>query len=75
MILIYSKDNCSFCDKAKALLKEHNYSYKEKNIVVPDHRQELLTRLPDVKTVPQIFIDSKHIGGYTELVKYLGEQQ
>ena len=75
MVLVYSKNNCSFCDKAKELLKKHNYSYKEKNIVVPDHRQELLTRLPEVKTVPQIFIGSEYIGGYTELVKYLGEQQ
>lgn len=75
MILIYSKDDCSFCDKAKTLLKDNNYSYREKNIADPDVRQELLTILPDVKTVPQIFIDSKHIGGYTDLEKYFGEQQ
>jgi glutaredoxin 3 len=72
---VYSKDSCSFCVKAKELLTEYNYEYKEKNISNPDIRQELLTRVPDAKTVPQIFIETKYIGGYTELVNYLEKQR
>lgn len=73
-VIVYSKDSCSFCDKAKQLLEEHYYTYKERNISDPEVRQELLSMLPDVKTVPQIYIDGKHIGGYTELEKELGER-
>lgn len=71
---IYSKDSCSFCVQAKELLTEYNFEYRERNISNPDIRQELLTLLPDVKTVPQIFIDGNHIGGYSELVTYMEKQ-
>ena len=74
-VTIYSKDSCSFCEKAKDLLKEYSYSYQEKNIKDPEARQDLLVLAPEVKTVPQIFIDSKHIGGYSDLVKYLEKQR
>lgn len=73
-IVIYSKTNCPFCVKAKQLLKEKNIDYREKNIKDPEVRQELLVIYPEAKTVPQIFIDSQHIGGYQELVKYLEKQ-
>ena len=73
--LIYSKDTCSFCDKAKQLLEDYDFVYKEKKLENPEYRQELLSRLPSVKTVPQIFRDSEYIGGYTELKQYLEERQ
>lgn len=74
MYYIYTKTNCPFCVKAKQLLKEKNIDYREKNIKDPEVRQELLVIYPEAKTVPQIFIDSQHIGGYQELVKYLEKQ-
>lgn len=70
-ITVYSKDTCSFCDKAKALLDKHNFQYEVKNIVNPHVKEELLDRFPTARTVPQIFFDNTHIGGYTELKSYL----
>jgi glutaredoxin len=70
-IVIYSKDSCPFCDKAKELLTQHNYQYVVKNVVNPVIKEELLERFPTARTVPQIFFDDTHIGGYTELKTYL----
>jgi glutaredoxin 3 len=70
-IVMYSKDSCPFCERAKALLTEHNYEYTVKNIVNPQTKEELLSRFPEARTVPQIFFGDLHIGGYTELKTYL----
>lgn len=74
MIEIYSKNNCVYCDKAKPLIAEKLGNYKEYNIEdEPSRKAELLRRFPHVKTVPQIVINGKLIGGYTDLLKYLEE--
>jgi len=70
-LVMYSKDSCPFCERAKALLTEHNYQYVVKNVVNPEIKTELLKRFPEAKTVPQIFFEDSHIGGYTELKNYL----
>lgn len=70
-VLIYSKDKCSYCVEAKRLLTENNMPYIELDVSRPDVLDQLLELIPKVKTVPQIFIDGTHIGGYTELVDYL----
>jgi glutaredoxin 3 len=72
---VYSKDSCSFCVRAKELLTEYSFEYRERDVSNPDIRQELLTLLPNAKTVPQIFIDGSHIGGYSELVTYMEKQR
>ena len=68
-VIIYSKTNCSFCDKAKIKLQK----YKPK-IQMSDKdytREELFTKFPNAKTFPQIIINNIHIGGYYELEKWL----
>lgn len=70
-VVMYSKDSCPFCERAKALLTEHNYQYVVKNVVNPTIKAELLERFPEARTVPQIFFGDTHIGGYTELKSYL----
>ena len=74
-IIIYSKPSCVFCDKAKALLTRLGYEYTEKvvskDISLPDLFEELGKQ---VRTIPQIVIDKKHIGGYNELTEYFMEQ-
>ena len=72
---IYSKNVCMFCNRAKELLTDKGYKYKERNISDPEIRQELLTRVPDAKTVPQIYIGLEYIGGFNELEKYFEERQ
>jgi glutaredoxin len=52
--------------KAKELADQYNLDYVEKNIDTAKNLNELLLKMPDVKTVPQIFWNYKHIGGYTE---------
>lgn len=74
-IEVYTKDNCTYCNQAKQLLKSKNLDYTE-HYIAPSNRavllEELTTRLGVApRTVPQIFIDDKSIGGYTELAQWL----
>lgn len=72
-IVVYSRDNCPWCDKAKALLGEKNLSYTEKKYNRDFTKIELMeiinNPLKEV-TVPQIVIDGVNVGGYTDLVKH-----
>ena len=69
-IEIYSKDNCPFCDKAvrlaQQLVQEAPNKYVVYKLGVDFELHELLERAPTARTFPQIFIDDKNIGGYTE---------
>ncbi len=66
-ILIYTTKNCSYCKKAKLLLKKYNQKYIEKNINDNEDRIEMSKLSKGIRTVPQIFINGKHIGGYDEI--------
>jgi|TARA_B100001750_G_C15012141_1_gene352791 glutaredoxin 3 len=67
-IIVYTSDNCAFCDSAKNLLKQKELHYKEINISKDDLlKEEMIKKSNGLMTVPQIFINSKHIGGYDEL--------
>jgi glutaredoxin len=71
--IVWSKDNCTFCDQAKALLKQRNIAYEEKKIGHGYTREDLLEAVPTARTVPQIFVHNNHIGGFQELKKYIEE--
>ena len=66
---IYSKTNCGFCNKAK--IKLQKYSPKIHMLNTDYTREEFYTKFPNAKTFPQIIINNQHIGGYTELEKWL----
>lgn len=68
---IWSKTTCIFCDKAKTLLTERNIPYEERLLGEKWSKEDLLEKVPNAKTVPQIFIDNVYIGGYTDLVEFL----
>ncbi len=71
---IYTRDLCDFCVLAKRLLEKHNLPFEEYNLEShPHHRDELKEKIPDAKTVPQIFVGEKHIGGYSDLTQYIEE--
>ena len=73
-ILIYSSYNCSYCDRAKKLLDEKKINYKEINIQEnPAEREVMLKKSNGRRTVPQIFINDIHIGGFQELHKIMIE--
>lgn len=73
MYIIISRDQCNFCDTAKALLVGADLPYTEYNIQEPHNRWLLtLMRQAEHNTVPQIFApDGRYIGGCTELRKEL----
>jgi glutaredoxin len=71
--IVWSKDNCTFCDQAKALLEQRNIAYEEKKIGHGYTREDLLEAVPTARTVPQIFVNNNHVGGFTELKKYIEE--
>jgi len=65
---IYTKDYCPFCTKAKMLLEQLNVDFKEIDLTKnPDKLEELRTRMPSARTVPQIFINGQGIGGCDDL--------
>lgn len=66
-VVIYSKTYCPYCDRAKALFKSKNVNFEEIKVDDnPDLYADLKQRT-GLMTVPQIFIDEKLIGGYTDL--------
>ena len=68
-IIIYTSDNCSFCRSAKAMFKEKKLKFKEINISKNDKlKNEMIKKSNGMMTVPQIFVNSKHIGGYEDLI-------
>jgi len=73
MYVVITRDQCNFCDQAKALLKGANLPYVEYNIQSTSSQWLLyLLKMSSITTVPQIFNEKgTHIGGYTELKEYL----
>lgn len=69
--IVYSKYNCHFCDMAKALLNQNNIPFEERKIGDGYTREDLLEAVPNAKSVPQIFLDDKLVGGYQELLRSL----
>ena len=67
-VVIYTKNICPYCVKAKALLNNKNVRYTEISIENNDNlKAELVTKSGGRKTVPQIFIDDFHVGGCDDL--------
>tara|TARA_Y100000590_G_scaffold200659_1_gene227975 strand:- start:10038 stop:10292 length:255 start_codon:yes stop_codon:yes gene_type:complete len=67
-ILMYTGPMCNFCEAAKRLFARNNLSYKEIDISTKDDlRDEMLKKSNGMRTIPQIFFDNHHVGGYTEL--------
>lgn len=67
-VLVYSKNMCGYCTQAKSWLKTKGIEYKEINIEEqPEARDFVISE--GHRTMPQIYIDGKSVGGYTELVK------
>jgi glutaredoxin len=69
--VVWSKDACPFCVQAKALLESRGIEFEERNVSHDWTREQLLEAVPDARTLPQIFLDDTHIGGFTELRKHL----
>ena len=67
-VTVYMGPRCNFCDAAKRLLKRNNIPYNEINIALDEtKREEMLKKSNGKRTIPQIFIEDYHVGGYVEL--------
>ena len=67
-IIMYSGPMCNFCEAAKKLLDRNNLKYDIIDISTKDGlREEMIKKSNGKRTIPQIFFDEKHIGGYVEL--------
>ena len=67
-ITIYTGPYCNYCDAAKRLLTRNNAPYKEINVAEVDGaKDEMIKKANGKRTIPQIFFDDQHIGGYDEV--------
>ena len=67
-VTIYTGPLCNFCDAAKRLLARNNAEYKEINIAITDGAMdEMIKKANGRRTVPQIFFNEQHIGGYDDI--------
>lgn len=67
-IEIYTSERCPYCVKAKALLDRKGVTYQEVDVTDDEQeRQKLVEKANGLRTVPQIFIDERHIGGCDDL--------
>ena len=69
-IIVYSKNMCGYCVQAKNLLKNKGFAFEEINIEEKPEAREFVIK-EGHRTMPQIYIDGKSIGGYHELLKYV----
>ena len=71
--IVWTNLGCHFCEMAKDLLKQKGIEYEERNLAKDWKIQDLLEVAPGARSVPQIFVDDKYIGGYEKLVEYLNK--
>lgn len=70
--IVWSKDPCPFCDRAKNLLKLKGIEFEERNITTGNWtKEQLVESVPGARTVPQIIINGQLIGGFNELQQHL----
>jgi len=70
-IVVWSRDNCPYCVRAKNLLSVKGLEYEERNISEGVwSREQLLEACPGARTVPQIVMNDTVIGGYDQLEVY-----
>ena len=67
MVTIYTTQTCPYCVRAKRLLQKKNVPYKEIDVSRDDDARLRLMQTTGRRTVPQIFIGERHVGGSDDL--------
>ena len=67
MIEMFSGPGCAYCAQTRALLEARGLPYVEYDTADPVHREEYSRRLPRSRSIPQLFINGKHIGSWEDL--------
>ena len=79
-VTVYSKENCGPCIKTKLLLKQRGIAFNENKIDVnnPDQIKEITDVMAshgvEFRSLPQVIIDDKYVGGFEDVMKYLNEK-
>ncbi len=68
LVRVYSTDYCPYCDRAKRFLKSENIPFEDLNISDDPEMRMKLVKLTGMRTVPQIFVGEKSIGGYDDMM-------
>ncbi len=66
-VTVYVSDWCPYCQRARGLLQQKQVVFNEVNIEEDEKSREEMIARSNRRTVPQIFIGDKHVGGYDEL--------
>ena len=66
-VVIYSGNRCAYCNAAKRLLDSKKVDYTEINVDEDPARREEMMKRAQRQTVPQIFINEQHVGGFDDL--------
>lgn len=66
-VVIYSGNRCAYCNAAKRLLDSKKVDYMEINVDEDPARREEMMQRTQRQTVPQIFINEQHVGGFDDL--------
>ena len=69
--VVWSQVNCPACNQAKSILDAKGIPYEVKMLGENATKEELLAAVPGARSVPQIFLDGKYVGGLLELRKAL----
>ena len=70
--VVYGTEDCGWCESVVRSLKKHTTSITRVNVREDDNLEEMKKFAgPDAKSVPQVVVDGKYIGGYTETERYL----
>jgi glutaredoxin len=72
-ITVYSRTGCPYCDKIKSVLEQRNIEYTLYELDVDFIRDEFYEKFGVGSTFPQVVLDEKNIGGCTDAVKYMVE--
>jgi glutaredoxin len=72
--VVYSKPDCPYCEKIKVILFHCAIEYKEYIYGRDFDRTQFYAEFGEGSTFPQVLLDNKHIGGCTDTIKYLKEQ-
>ena len=74
-IIVYSKNNCGYCDKAKALLKGLGLSFETRRMEEFESVDSMIKDIGSrVRSMPQIKINGELIGGYNQLIEHYNKE-
>jgi glutaredoxin 3 len=66
-VVVYTKKVCHYCTRAKALLQRKGVAYEEVDVEGDDQKRLWLAEVTGQKTVPQIFVDGRPLGGFSDI--------